>query len=124
EGFERATDDYYTGINAASKSALLGTEAGVAKAAEYAERVQQVVGTEPHSGDYWKTATVGEVFLLRKNYAEAARLYKAAVATARSETASHESTWKQACRLMAKLQPSDNERAAIRAAFLHLPDCP
>lgn len=124
EGFERATDDYYTGINAAAKSVLLGTDGDLSAAADYAARVQQIVGTEPHPGDYWKTATVGEAFLLRKNYAEAARLYKAAVATARSEKASHESTWKQACRLMAKLGPSDDERAAIRAAFHHLPDCP
>jgi len=59
-----------------------------------------------------------------KNYKDAARLYKAAVETARSEKASHESTWKQACRLMAKLNPSDEERALIRSAFAHLPDCP
>jgi hypothetical protein len=88
-----------------------------------AARVQQVVGTEPHAGDYWMTATVGEVFLLRQNYTDAARLYKAAVAAARTEKASHESTWKQACRLMDKLSPSAEERSLIRAAFPHLPDC-
>lgn len=122
EAFEKATDDYYTGINAASKSVLLGTPADLAKANDYAARVQQIVGKEPHAGDYWMTATVGEVFLLMKNYSEAARLYKAAVATARSEKASHESTWKQACRLMDKLNPSDEERSLIRGAFPHLPD--
>jgi hypothetical protein len=85
EAFDSATDDYYTGINAASKSVLLGTPEDLAKAEEFAERVQRIVGMEPQPGDYWMTATVGEVFLLRRNYAEAARLYKAAVATARSE---------------------------------------
>jgi hypothetical protein len=123
EAFERATDDYYTGINAASKSVLLGTGDDVAKASAYATRVQEIVGTEPHPGDYWMTATVGEVFLLMRNYKEAARLYKAAVSMARAEKASHESTWKQACRLMAKLKPSDEERAPIRAVFADLPDC-
>jgi hypothetical protein len=122
EAFEQATDDYYTGVNAASKSVLLGTPADLAKANDYAARVQQIVGTEPHAGDYWMTATVGEVFLLMKNYSEAARLYRVAVATARSERASHEATWKQACRLMDKLNPSDEERSSIRAAFPHLPD--
>jgi tetratricopeptide (TPR) repeat protein len=123
EAFERAQDDYYTGINAASKSALLGTPEDIDRAEKLAERVQKIVGTEPVPKDYWKTATVGEVFLLMKNYAEAARLYKAAVAMARAEVGSHESTWTQACLLMQKLNPSSEERALIRAAFSHLPDC-
>jgi hypothetical protein len=123
EAFERAGDDYYTGINAASKSVLLGTKEDLAKAAEYAARVQKIVGTDPHAGDYWMTATVAEVFLLMKKYGDAGRLYKAAVRTARAETASHQSTWTQACRLMEKLQPTDEERSLIRSAFAHLPDC-
>jgi tetratricopeptide repeat protein len=64
EAFEGASDDYYTGINAASKSVLLGTADDLVKAAAYAARVQKIVGMEPHPGDYWMTATVGEVFLL------------------------------------------------------------
>jgi tetratricopeptide (TPR) repeat protein len=123
EAFRGATDDYYTGINAASKSVLLGTPEDIDKAGKLAADVQKIVGTEPTQGDYWKTATVGEVFLLMKNYAEAARLYKAAVAMALAEVASHKSTWKQACRLMQKLNPTADERAMVRAAFAHLPDC-
>ncbi len=123
EAFNGAADDYYTGINAASKSVLLGTPQDIEKAGKLAERVQQIVGTKPTQGDYWKTATVGEVFLLMKNYAEAARLYTAAVAMAKAEIGSHESTWKQACRLMEKLQPTADERALVQAAFPKLPDC-
>lgn len=123
EAFERATDDYYTGINAASKSVLLDTPEDLARASEYASRVQQIVGTDARPGDYWMTATVGEVFLLLKKYADAARLYKAAVSMARAEKASHESTWQQACRLMNKLKPSEEDRGKVRAAFAHLPDC-
>ncbi len=124
EAFERAKDDYYTGINAASKSVLLGTPDDLALGDHYARQVQAIVGGEPTPGDYWKTATVGEVYLLMKRYADAARLYKAAVAMARAETSSHQSTWTQACRLMQHLRPSREERARIRAAFAHLPDCP
>jgi len=124
EAFERAKDDYYTGINAASKSVLLGTPDDVARAEVYARQVQEIVGTEPKDNDYWMTATVGEVFLLMKQYADAARLYKAAVDMARSETGSHQSTWTQACRLMQILQPTNDERALVRSAFAHLPDCP
>jgi hypothetical protein len=50
-------------------------------------------------------------------------LYDAAVAMARSETGSHKSTWRQACRLMDKLKPSPDERALVRKVFEHLPDC-
>jgi predicted Zn-dependent protease len=123
EAFDRATDDYYTGINAASKSVLLGSPDDLEKAKDYAARVQQIVGSDPRAGDYWMTATIGEVRLLMGKYADAARLYKAAVATARAETGSHTSTWKQACRLMEKLQPSEAERSLIRSAFSHLADC-
>ena len=52
EAFERAQDDYYTGINAASKSVLLGTPEDL-RAEAYAARVQKIVGTEP------KRATTG-----------------------------------------------------------------
>jgi tetratricopeptide (TPR) repeat protein len=123
EAFERAPDDYYTGINAAAKSIFLGTEEDLKKAAEYAERVQKIVGNEPCAGDYWMTATVGEVFLIQKKYQDAGRLYEAAVAMARKESASHLTTWKQACRLLTKLQPNTEERAMIRKPFVHLPDC-
>ncbi len=123
EAFEGARDDYYTGINAAAKSVLLGTEEDIKKAMELAERVEQIVGTEAKRGDYWATATVAEVQLLRKSYALAGKRYADAVAQAPSERGSHETTWKQACRLMRKLSPSADERAQIRAAFQHLPDC-
>lgn len=123
EAFASAKDDYYTGINAAAKSVLIGTDADVARAADLAGEVQQIVGTEPHPGDYWKTATVGELFLIRKQYADAARLYEAAIAIAPMEIQSHKSTWLQACRLMSALQPAPAERALVRQVFQDLPDC-
>jgi hypothetical protein len=69
------------------------------------------------------TATVGEVFLMQKKYQDAARLYDAAVAMATEEIGSQLSTWKQACRLMKKLQPSAEEGELIRHVFADLPDC-
>jgi hypothetical protein len=89
------------------------TPEDLAKAEEYSARVLAIVGTEPHPGDYWKTATVAEAMLLKKDYTGAARLYKAAVAMARAEKGSQESTWAQACRLMRVLKPSDAERGEI-----------
>ncbi len=123
EAFEGAQDDYYTGINAASKSVFIGSQDDLDAAAGYAERVQEIVGTDPIPGDYWQTATVGELFLIRKDFASAARLYGDAVAMAPDADGMHRSTWKQACRLMEQLQPGAEDRAAIRRLFAHLSDC-
>lgn len=123
EAFAGAQDDYYTGINAAAKSVLLGDEENLTAAAEYARRVQLIVGDQPRPGDYWMTATVAEVFLIQRRYDDAARLYRAAVGMARGEVASHRSTWLQACRLMKHLSPPAEAREGIRSAFAHLPDC-
>jgi hypothetical protein len=122
--FDGARDDYYTGINAATKSVFLGEPDDLTEAAQYAARVQGIVGTDPVDGDYWATATVGEVFLIKREYADAARLYEAAVGMEPEARESHASTWKQACRLMEKLEPDDEERAAVRRPFRHLDDCP
>ena len=123
EAFERAPDDYYTGINAAAKSVLLGSPEDLAKADEYAVKVQQIVGTQPRAGDYWWTSTMAEVLLIRKQYTDAGRLYDAAIRTASQEVASHETTWKQACRRMQKLNPTADQRRSVRGAFTNLPDC-
>lgn len=123
EAFEAAQDDYYTGINAAAKSVLLESDEDLRRAARYAEQVQEIVGITAHREDYWKTATAAEALLIQKKYEEAGRLYEAAVSSARSETGSHKSMWKQACRLMEKLHPTSEEQALIRQPFKHLPDC-
>jgi tetratricopeptide (TPR) repeat protein len=124
EAFNLTPDDYYTGINAASKSVLVGEPRDLQRAAELAEKVKTLVGTEPEpDDDYWKIATMAEIFLIQKNYTEAARLYEAAISVARSESGSHYTTWLQACRLMARLQPTDAERALIRGVFSDQPDC-
>jgi hypothetical protein len=102
---------------------FLGHADDLGRAVEYADRVQKIVGKQPNPDDYWTTATVGEVFLIQRNYQESGRIYEAAVAVARAEVGSHLTTWKQACRLMAKLQPTEVDRALIRKAFTHLPDC-
>ena len=124
EAFDRATDDYYTGINAAAKSVFLGTPEDLDRAREYASRVQAIVGVTPRQGDYWMTATIGDLLLIQKNFRDAASAYKAGVAMALSEVASHRTTWLQAYRLMEQLQPSAEERALVRNAFAHLPDDP
>jgi len=120
EAFEKSPDDYYTGINAASKSVFIGTDEALEKAAGYAARVENLVGTEAVPGDYWKTATIGEVLLIQKKYREAGEMYKKAVAMARSQTDSQQSTWKQADLLMQKMHTGPDDRLIIASAFKHL----
>ena len=122
EAFENAADDYYTGINAAAKSVMLGTPADLPKAAALAARVQEIVGDRPVRGDYWLSATVGEVQLIQGNFERAAEVYAAAVATAPAELEAHRSTWAQASRLMQKLDPTPEQYQLVRDAFAHLPE--
>lgn len=118
EAFERAPDDYYTGINAAAKSVFLGE---YEKGAAIAETLLEKIGAKAIPGDYWQTATIAEALLVQKKYSEAAGMYQQAVDMAPNETDSHASTWKQACRLMQKLQPDDAEKSKTLNAFGHLP---
>ncbi len=117
EAFEKSPDDYYTGINAASKSILLGE---IEKGDSYAAMVEKIVGNKAVPGDYWQTATVAEVLLIQKKYKEAADMYQQAVDIAPSEKASHESTLKQAKLLLEKLQASSETQTEVLQAFKDL----
>lgn len=117
EAFAATPTNYYVGINAAAKSIFLHEiDAGQA----HAERVQKIVGTAPKHGDYWMTATVAEAQLIQGRFAEAAQLYSAAVAMSPGREGDHESTWKQAGRLLKELSPSEADAAAVARAFRHL----
>jgi len=120
KAFELTPTDYYTGINAAAKSVFIGTEKDLQAGLEYAKRVIAITGDKPVPGDYWKTATIAEAFLIQAKYKEAADMYDQAVAMARTEIDSHESTYKQAKRLMEKLKPDETEKEMVHKAFEHL----
>ena len=114
QAFEAAPKDYYTGINAASKSLLLG-ERDTAK--QLAARVEKLVGTAAIPNDYWRTATIAEVQLLQGNYQQAAALYQSAVGEAPLERGSHASTWAAASRLLDCLEASADQKTLIRNVF-------
>ena len=114
QAFEVFPSDYYTGINAASKSLLAGEKE---TAAQLAVRVQKLVGDKPVADDYWMTSTAAELQLLQARYPEAAALYRAAVVMAPGDKASHELTHAQATLLSQALGASDEQRALIDAAF-------
>ena len=120
EAFEGAADDYYTGINAATKNVLVGDSESLAAAQEIAARVEEIVGSEIVPDDYWMSATVAEVQLIKGDFEGAAALYAAAVAVEPGSVGSHRSTCNQAVRLMDKMNPSDAERREVLEAFAHL----
>ena len=90
------------------------------KAKEFAEKVEELVGNQPVPGDYWKTATIAEVLLIQQKYQEAADMYQKAVDIAPTETASHESTWKQAKLLLEKMNADQDTVALVLKDFEHL----
>jgi hypothetical protein len=120
QAFDGAQDDTYTGINAAAKSVFLGTPQDLEKGRTYAQRVLKVVGTDPRSGDYWKTATAAEALLIQGDYAGAGQMYQAAVTKAPAEIGSHRSTWAQARRLLDRLGATAEQKQLTQAAFAHL----
>ena len=115
QAFEAFPADFYTGINAASKSLLAGEKE---TAAQIAERVQKIVGDTPVADDYWRTATIAEALLVQGKVEAAAKIYMAAVLAAPLDSGSHDSTRAQAAKLLSALGASDDQRALVMAAFL------
>ncbi len=121
QAFESHPEDYYTGINAASKSVFLGDTRA---ARRYAGRVEKLLGTAAATGDYWRTVTVAEVQLIQGRFEQAAELYRMAVDTTPEEIGSHESTWQQARALMEEMATPESDRKSVRRAFAHLEEAP
>jgi hypothetical protein len=117
QAFETDQKDYYSGINAATKSLLLD-ETDIAS--QLAARVEKLVGSDPIQSDYWKTATVAEVQLLQKNYTKAGQLYQAAIIAAPEEIGSHTSTCNQAKLILSHLNATPEETALVLKPFDHL----
>jgi predicted Zn-dependent protease len=117
QAFETASKDFYTGINAATKSLLLDEQQ---TAQQLAQRIEQLVGTKAVPGKYWETATIAEVQLLQGHFAQAAELYEAAVVAAPEEIGSHQTTYNQALLILDHLNASENERNRVLQSFAHL----
>lgn len=117
EGFELAPGNYYLGVNAAAKSIFLDD---LDVAAAFAQRVQGIVGHGAKAGDYWQSATVAEVQLVQRKFAEAANLYAQAIAMTPGRIGDHGSTCKQARRLLKHLAPSPQEASLVLGKFIRV----
>jgi tetratricopeptide (TPR) repeat protein len=114
QAFEAYPRDYYTGINAASKSLLAGEKE---TASQLAARVGQIVGNVAVPGNYWMTATVAEAQLLKGEIDAAIEMYRAAVLIAPLDYGSQESTFEQAKLLLSELGGSTEQQARLAAVF-------
>jgi len=121
QAFETASKDFYSGINAATKSLLLNEQQ---TAYQLAQRVEQLVGTKAVPGKYWETATVAEVQLLQGHFVEAGELYRAAVVAAPEEIGSHQTTYNQALLILENLNAPENDRTTVLEPFAHLTSPP
>lgn len=116
QAFTAAPKDYYTGINAASKSLFLG-ERDVA--AQLAKQVEGLVGVKAIDQDYWKTATVAEIQLLQAAYDNAAKLYSQAISIEPEAHGSHQSTRTQAVSILEALKAPPEAQEKVLSAFDH-----
>ena len=121
--FRASPSDYYTGINAVSKSVFLGERE---TAQVYLKEIRRAILHERRAGDsdYWLYATAAEVALIEGNCRKAARRYYKAVVASPTDLGSQLSTWMQARRLMDTLRTGEPDRAAIWRAFEHITDSP
>ena len=114
QAFEACPDDFYTGINAATKSLFLGEKE---TASQIAERVERTVVGNPKRDDYWWRATLGELRLLQRKYAEAAVDYEGARALVPHALGNARTTRKQALLILDALGAEGTDRARIIRVF-------
>ncbi|MBS0155341.1 MAG: DUF4071 domain-containing protein [Nitrospira sp.] len=116
QAFAASPKDYYSGINAASKSLFLG-ERDVA--VQLAKQVEGLVEVSPVEQDYWKTATAAEVQLLQAAYDNAARLYMRMISIEPEAHGNHRSTSTQARLILEALQAPPEVQTKVLSAFDH-----
>ncbi len=120
EAFTSVPTETYVGINAASKSAMLGE---LDEARRIAAQVLSLLETAraarqgAKSNDYWERVTEPEALLLLGRYDEVRPLYHDARVAFRDEKGSIESTAKQVERLLAVLDVPPKLAAGLRDEF-------
>jgi hypothetical protein len=111
---QHTAKDYYTGINAASKSLFLGEPA---EAARLAGEVLPLVEKAADGKDLWAACTLGEVYLLQRKINEAAAQYQKVIDNHPNAAGDLKSTREQAERICAALALSAEDTAKIMAPF-------
>lgn len=112
--FQNDPTNYYTGINAASKSLFLGEPD---EAARLATEVLPLVQSASDGKDLWASCTLGEVYLLQRNVDGAAKQYQKVIDTHAARAGDLRSTGQQAKRISEALGLSEEETKKVLAPF-------
>lgn len=112
--FQGDSKDYYTGINAASKSLFLGEPA---EAARLAGQVLPLVEKATDGKDLYSACTLGEVYLLQGKVDEAAAQYQKVIDNNPYASGDLKGTGEQAERICAALKLAPEDSAKIIAPF-------
>ncbi|MEM8557297.1 MAG: toll/interleukin-1 receptor domain-containing protein [Bacteroidota bacterium] len=120
EGFAKVPTDTYTGINAASKSALLGEiDVAIVLADQVLAELKAARdkrGGEP-SPDYWQRVTEPEALLIKGEWERSLELYHDARIAHQHEKGSIQSTAIQVKRLLGTLEVPDDIKKKLVAEF-------
>lgn len=118
DGFNGSRDDTYCGINAATKTLLLGEPNAIDEAKEIAKEVRSRLpeAVTPDMG-YWDIATIAEATLIAGDVEGAANLYQQAIDSSSMEKASHQSTFRNVETLCDQLKLTETERKQLTAPF-------
>jgi tetratricopeptide (TPR) repeat protein len=114
DAFRGDPDDYYTGINAASKSLFLSE---VEESERLAADVYELVKQETDGKDLWGVCTLAEVYLLQRKFDAATELFQKAVDNHFSRPGDLKGTMQQAMRICSAHGLSEEETARVVRPF-------
>ncbi len=117
--FQGDPKDYYTGINAASKSLFLGEPQ---EAERLAAEVFPLVENASDGEDFWAGCTLGEVYLLQRKIDSAAEQYQKVIDKHSAKVGDLSGTRQQAERICAAHELSEEETKKVIAPFEPLDD--
>ena len=112
--FQSDPTNYYTGINAASKSLFLGEST---EAAALATHVLPLVKHASDGEDFWAGCTLGEVYLLQRDIDSAAAQYQRVIDKHSGNGGDLAGTLQQAKRICAAHEFSEEEAKKALAPF-------
>ena len=112
--FQFDPKDFYTGINAASKSAFLGD---MDEARRLADAVLPLVKSTDDGRDFWAGCTLGEVYLLQGDLSAATTQYQRVIDKHASRIGDLSGTRDQAWRICSALSLSVSETQQLLAPF-------
>jgi hypothetical protein len=112
--FQADLKNYYTGINAASKSLFLGESE---EAARLATEVLSLVEYASDGEDFWAGCTLGEVYLLQRKLELASTQYQKVIDKHLARVGDLGGTRQQATRICAEHRLSEEDTKMVLAPF-------